>query len=897
MSAFVYALEEAPDDPASVGGKAASLGRLLRAGLPVPPGFVLPAEAFRSFLETNGLEGDLGRLPESPPDALDAALLSRLRAARWPDELRSAIEGAYARLRDRSGGAQVAVRSSAAGEDSAGASFAGQHLTLLNLNDLGTVLDAVLACWASLYGATALHYRQARGVAADPAMAVVVQALVPAEAAGVAFTVDPVSGDDGLVVVEGAWGLGEGVVAGIVTPDHYAVRKADGAVVRREVAEQHVRVAPAPGGGTRHEELSAEQARQPVLSDAQVAELARLACRIEDLAGAPQDIEWALAEGELYILQARPVTAVGAPAQPPKEQETPPEGWVSEFDAECDPETIWTSANIQEVLPDQLSPLNISMTQSIVERFGTELVRRMGIKLKTKDPFSALFYGRAFLNVSMMLEMADWTPFGSVEAIMEQFFGEGRAQFTPIVPKGRFSWRRLYRYVAVMPRVVWFSLRMPADVRRAEKIVARLEREVAERPFEQQSGEELIRAAEEGLESGGEVGVIHVSGGGLTSTNFEMLRNCTEAWLDDENGMLQARLCTGLAAVESAQPAYELWDLSRLVLASPQLRAAFETAPGAEIERRLAALRGDDVAAFRRRLAEFLSRHGHRSVMESEAAAKSWEEDLPTVFTMLGNYLHAGEAAAPRRIEERQRQEREEATRDALRRLRWWQRPIFRYMLGQAQKWVRMREHTKSLLLRTTHRGRRLTRELGRRLVARGLLDGLWDFYYLTWDEAKALLLRELGREQAYASIKRRKAEEERNQRVVLPETFQGRPQPLRPADLPLPEGRVLRGIAVSPGRVTGPARVILDPRRDAAIEPGEILVAPVTDAGWTPLFIGAAAVVVDVGGSLSHGSTVAREYGLPAVVNVKHGTRMIRTGQVITVDGTQGVVILEDGG
>ena len=232
---------------------------------------------------------------------------------------------------------------------------------------------------------------------------------------------------------------------------------------------------------------------------------------------------------------------------------------------------------------------------------------------------------------------------------------------------------------------------------------------------------------------------------------------------------------------------------------------------------------------------------------------------------------------------------------DALRRLRWWQRPIFRRVLRSAQERVLIREHTKSLLVRGTHRGRRLTRELAGRMAERGLLRELWDFYYLTWDEAKALLRGELTSDQAAGHIERRKAEEERSRQVVLPETFQGRPTPLRPEDLPLPEGHALHGIAVSPGRITGRARVILDPRRDAAIEPGEILVAPVTDAGWTPLFVAAAAVVVDVGASLSHGSTVAREFGLPAVVNVKHGTRMIHTGQTITVDGTHGVVVLED--
>jgi pyruvate,water dikinase len=295
-------------------------------------------------------------------------------------------------------------------------------------------------------------------------------------------------------------------------------------------------------------------------------------------------------------------------------------------------------------------------------------------------------------------------------------------------------------------------------------------------------------------------------------------------------------------------------------------------------------------------MAEFISKHGHRSVMEAEPAALSWAEDLPAVYGMMRNYLHAEPSSDPRAIGERQRHEREAATKDAKRRLRFWQKPIFNNTLGQAQKWVVMREHTKSLMVRGIDRGRRITRELARRLVARRALDDVFDLYYLTIDETKSLTRGQLDSNEARVRIARRKKEEERNKLVALPETFQGRPKPLRADQQPLPEGRILRGIPVSPGRVTGRARVIFDPRRDAAIEPGEILVAPVTDAGWTPLFVAASGIVVDVGGSLSHGSTVAREYGLPAVVNVKHGTRMIRNGQMITVDGTLGIVILEDG-
>jgi pyruvate,water dikinase len=442
--------------------------------------------------------------------------------------------------------------------------------------------------------------------------------------------------------------------------------------------------------------------------------------------------------------------------------------------------------------------------------------------------------------------------------------------------------------------MVWFTLRMPNDIKRSERIVDEFRQDETERPFAARSDDELLAALDWGLDYGAEVSVTHVSGAGITSANFDMLGGLTRSWLDDESGSLQATLCSGLAELESAQPAYELWDLSRMVLASPALRAAFEAHDGAEIEGRLASIASDDAAAFRQRLDEFLSRHGHRSVMETEAAAKSWDEDLPTVFIMIRNYLHAPDAADPRRSEERQREERERVTADALARLSWWRRPMLRFVLRGAHKWVVNREHTKSLLVSTSHRGRKLTRELARRLVERGALANIWDFYYLTLDETRALVRGELSREGAYERIERRKAEEQRNRTVLLPQTFRGRPAPLRPSDLPLPDGHQLEGIAVSPGRVTGRARVILDPREDAAIEPGEILVAPVTDAGWTPLFIAAAGVVVDVGSTLSHGSTVAREYGLPAVVNVKHGTRMIRTGQTITVDGTHGVVVLD---
>lgn len=890
MSDFVYPLERAPEDATLAGGKGAGLARLVRFGVLVPPGFVLTAAAFREHLRANGIEEDLAA---GDLDAAESAVLERLRAGAWPDGMRSQIEVAYESLRASSGDA-VAVRSSGTVEDSSGASFAGQHATVLNVQTFDDVLDAVLVCWASLYRADALAYRRAQDVEDDrPAMAVVVQTLVPAEASGVLFTLDPVSGDRDAVLIDAAFGLGESVVSGAVTPDHFVVAKADGAIRHRQIASKRVHIVADERGGVRTEEIADSRASEASLTDEQVIALARVAIRIEEQAGAPQDVEWSFADGQFYILQARPVTA--AAAQPEEN-----EGWVSEFDSETDAATIWTAANVQEVMPGQLSPFSCAFNRQMIERFGNVPIERMGIRRQTPDPFFAFFYGRPFLNVTMMQEIIDQSPFGSQEAMLDQFFGQARdggesTHDIDLTALPKRPWlKRMLGYANVTPRVLWHTWRMAAEVRRAEEILAAFEREDTERPFAEQSEAELIATFDEGVERGAEVSTTHISGSGITSSSFESLRSCTERWLGDENGALQATLCTGLAGLESAQPAFELWELSRLVLASDRLRAAFGSRDGVEIERRLDALPAEETAAFRKRLDVFLAKHGHRGLQEAEIAAKTWDEDLPTVFGMIRNYLHADPAASPRRIEERQRRAREEATADALRRLSWWQRPIFRYVLRHAQGGVASREHTKELMVRVGKRGRRITRELARRMVAKNLLADVWDFYQLSWDEVKALMKGDLKREDAYRQIERRRAEDERNRSVALPETFQGRPRPLQAAALALPDGDTLRGIAVSPGRVTGVARVILDPRHDATIEPGEILVAPVTDAGWTPLFVAAAGIVVDIGGTLSHGSTVAREYGLPAVVNVKYGTRMIRTGQTITVDGTAGVVVLD---
>ena len=283
-----------------------------------------------------------------------------------------------------------------------------------------------------------------------------------------------------------------------------------------------------------------------------------------------------------------------------------------------------------------------------------------------------------------------------------------------------------------------------------------------------------------------------------------------------------------------------------------------------------------------------MERHGHRGLNEMEASVKTWRYDPSPVVAVITSYLELDEEHSPPAAFARQKAERIKLEAELMERMGWLKRPLFRWILKQAQASVALRERTKSMIVRGARLGDPITYELQRRLVAAGAIDEDGDLFYLANSDITAFLTGGGGSFQQ--AVLRRRREMERNRHVSLAERFRGRPVPLL-ADLSHHSGDILTGTPVSPGVVTGRARVIFDPAIDGPMRPGEILVAPVTDAGWTPLFALASGLVVDMGSALSHGSTVAREYGLPAVVNVRRGTRSIRTGDLITVNGTTGTV------
>jgi len=910
LDSFVAFFEDLDlDDAARVGGKGANLARLTSLGLPVPRGFSVNADAYYLFMSSNRLEPrileGLGSLRFEDPAAVDegaARIRKIIESAAIPAAVESQLRSAYRSLVAGQGpGALVAVRSSVGTRDMSVSSFPGQMDTYHNIAGEDDVVDAVRRCWASAFSYKAVVSRQARGIdQVGVFVAPVVQLMVPSEKAGVLFTANPLNGRTDQMVINACFGLGEGVVSGEVSADHYVVDKRSFEVLTSEIGDKSLRYVldSGSGAGTVIVPVEGEEALSRCLTGAEIAELGAVALGIERSYGRPQDIEWAYAGGSLSILQARPVTSLGERRPGAVEAENRPGEWVSEFDSTVDPRyPCYTLSNISEVLPGVLSPLTVSGIDHLDYGFvktNTDFGLMKGIHPDSRYTFLGIFYGRAHLNLSVVKTLTSRLP------------GASAQEFERMVPEDE-GWederfRPTPRALLALPPVLARVLnRMVRTQREAADMRRRLEQMIAEeaaRDFEKIEYAELAAGMEESKDYRSRIIALHITASQFAVVSHDMLRKLTAAWLGDEHGTLASRLVTGLQNIESAEPVLEIWDLSRLVVSRPALVRLFDEAEPGDIVESLEDMPGPGAAEFRRALADFLGRYGYRSVFEAELMLPSWEDDPSFVMSMIQNYLRSGPDVDPRAQVDRQRADRDLALEEARAELRGPRRWAFEVLLGQVQKYIALREFTKATLIIGIARLKKVFHELGRRFAAEGKIADPEDLFFLSMEEVESLARGESTHLPTGERIARRRLEYERNKTVVLPAYSRGRPKPLTGARLETEGGaEVLTGIPVSRGVVTGTARVITDPRKRARIEPGEILVAQVTDAAWTPLFVTASAIVVDVGGPLSHGSIVAREFGIPGVLNVGMATRLIKDGQTITVDGDEGKVYLHGGG
>lgn len=908
------------DELRQVGGKAANLGHLIGAGFPVPKGFCVLARAYESFLADEGLERRIDEIL-SPVDFGDlaavegasAAVRGLLVSSAVPERAERDILDSYGELVSGTGkSGLVAVRSSVGTKDLALSSFPGQMETYHNVTGGAELLRKVKECWASVFSYAAMVNRKLRGLDyKDVFIAPVVQLMVAADSAGVLFTVNPLDGNPCQVVINSCFGLGEGVVSGGQECDQFVVGRESLDILEKDIGEKAYRFSldAGAGRGNRKAPLSAEDGVRPSLTDGQVRELVRVSLRIEDLYGSPRDIEWAFQDGKLYILQARAVTAAGAGVRADETSreelgagDGPSGEWVSEFDSTVDPDyPEYTLANISEVMPGVLSPLSISSGIGLLDygfvEANTGFGLMKGINPKSEYTFLGVFYGHAHLNLSVLSAITAKLPGATSQELQRKTPDEEEIQKGE---KFRFTPGSLLTTVRA---IISITFKLIITPRSAAAIKRNLDERLAE--FWQYDVEkipyvELLEHMKESREESVRIFPLHITASQMAGVFFDSLRKATGRWLGDAEGLLASRLVTGLHNLESALPSGHIWDLSRRVKGSPALEPVFrDNEPGAILEM-LRADSSPDAKGFLASLDSFLGKFGYRSVFEAEMMLPSWSEDPSFVFAMIKNYLDTDDESSPRNLARRQERERKEALAEAMERLSPTRRLLLRYIVRQAQKYIGLREFMKAILTRGIAEVKRQTHILSRRFAAEGLISEPSDIFFLTRDEVEAIMVGRAEGIPVGELVARRRLEHERNRSVVLPEYSTGRPKPLTQRDLERElEGDfdVLRGLSVSPGKVTGRARVITDPRSNAEMKPGEILVAPVTDAAWTPLFVTAAAIVVDVGGPLSHGSIVAREYGIPGVLSVRLATRLIKTGQLITVDGDHGRVYLHPAG
>ena len=863
-------------DLASAGGKGANLGELVRAGFPVPPGFVLGTAAYDAFVAANGIGPQIlaaADLPaESAPQAYEEAS-ARIRALFTGGTVPADIAAELAEALSRLGAhAAVAVRSSATAEDLPGASFAGQQETYLNVRGQQEVAAAVVNCWSSLWTPRAMAYRARERIApSDVRLAVVVQDMVDADASGVMFTANPADGRRDQLAISAAWGLGEAVVGGTVGTDELIVDAGSRRVLSRQAGGQRARTVPA-GSGVRDEELPEALRGKAVLDDAAAARLADLGTRIAVLFGSPQDIEWSLAGGEVWILQARPITALPQPSA------APPTDWNVPY-----PGGMYFRASIVEQMPDPLTPLFADMVDGSVTRsLGALMDRVMGRKLLNDGDVrfpTVNGYAYYYYRNSAMLRMTART----LPAMLK--LARGGANM------GLKGWREYGhpRYAATVQE--W----------------------TGKRPDEL-DGTELLDGVGTLLDAGTEY-YTAVQSVIPAAASSEMLFTAFYDKLVRRAGDPPASAF--LLGFDSAPIRAEksLYDLAAWSRQQPGLAEALLAVPVAALAQALrdgtapTGVPADLWDSWRDRFVGHLDRFGHAVYNLDFAVPVPADDPAPHLETV--RFYLGGRGQDPHRRQQLSAARRDELTAAVLARLGLARRRGFLRLLSWAQAAAPVREDALADVGLAWPLLRRMLRELGRRLAASGVITDPEDIFWLRHGELRSAV--DFGLADAaggggaaitgaVAPVRAGAVEQRRmlwrgQRRATAPQMLPQRPWMNRlfgsmmPAGAQDQQGDTIRGIGASPGQVTAAANVLGGPEDFGRMREGDVLVARMTTPAWTSLFAMASAVVTDVGGPLSHSSIVAREYGIPAVLATGVATQQLAAGDLVHVDGDAGTV------
>ena len=811
-----------------VGGKAFNISRMARAGFPVPKGFCITTRAYDLFIAFNKI-GE------------DDIISDRLREGVMPPPLSEVIQK-HLSMKGFS-----AVRSSSTVEDLKSASSAGQYTSVLNVTN-NTLLNAVKECWASLWSSSAVDYRKRMGLHENIKMAVLVQEMIPATASGVLFTGDTMT-------VEAVWGLGDLLVGGKVTPDRFVIK--DGKIIERSLIHKEIMSVMTPSGGVETIEVPEHLQEIPVLTDSQLRKLCALGKKVEGLFGCQQDIEWALSDNRIILLQARPITV-----------EEP---------------VVWSRANAAETIPGYstyLSRVPENKPDDIVLGLAP-LLKCFGVKENPENmKFRDYIYGYVYLNMTEIGRVLGQIPGLSPDILFQSLGHAGKGEAArPTL--------RLSTVIKLLPgtlRVIRFFLQLP---RRAQEVIPlsqELREDINRKNLQMLSPEQLEERVWEMYERNSQVFQVHSVTALAVFALFGMVKKIA-AKIGEEG--IENVLTIGLEGMSSSQLGVEMWKLAQNASQSSRV-VEIILSLNRDI---LYELEGfSEGKIFLRKLDDFLKIYGDRCSQELELSVPRWGENPFFVLSMVAAYLKSH--ADPVKTMEEQKQIRLKATDNILRRLSW--NPlgvVFKHLLKKTQQYIVVRENLKTTWVKGVSVMRVLYIAIAEKMVEKGVLENKEDIFYLKMTEVSEIIADNLKKNELEELIEERKREKEACENLEVPELIVGVPPPREELQYTGEPKSTLEGTGCSHGVVTGRARVIHHPEACSHFEEGDIVVTHITDPGWSPLFVTAGALVMELGGTLSHGVIIAREYGIPAVVGVKNATKVIKDGEVITVDGSKGLV------
>jgi prodigiosin/undecylprodigiosin synthetase len=893
---FVVSLKEADaKDVLALGGKGASLAAMIQAGIPVPKGCCIKSSAYKEFLTSSNLADRINKstsLSKQDCEELQALTLS----TEMPTNVARDIIEAYNNL-DLS---SVAVRSSGIQEDSVAHSFAGQHDTFLNIKNPDQVIMAVKKCWASLWSARALTYRnQNYELEHADSIAVVVQEMVIPEASGVLFTTDPVGSNPNHMVLETCWGLGEGIVAGQVTTDCYIIDKQDLSVFSRQIRYKIMMSLAVSDGRVELVKVPYEKRDVAVLTDKQVIELANLALRLRDLYGVDLDIEWAYRNGYFYILQARPITTSN-------NLKTDIVVTIANYDEKIRPSIMWTRMDVGEIYNGMLTPLGVSFSQYYQHNVHGDCFRALGIKnVGESDKYMEHFQGYVFVNASYWAHLlSQCPPTRDLHSFTDRFLSEEVDASNHVNPFGQ--WPSGFDFIK--SSYFWlegFIKELATMKRRASQMVETRFREydrfqqfdlksmsLSELNAELQRGQEYFRKMCEGYVP------YYINAFAF----YDVLSTLCKQWFGESSNGIQNRLKTQMSNLRTVEVTRDVWALANKASMYDGITNILKLGVVSEMPSLLRD-HPEGVQFWNKEVVPFMRNHGTRSWQEMELTNPRWIDDPSYIFQMVRKFLNS-DSTLEDIIQDRglkhssnYNSEEDQEIQTLVSKLPIFKRHILNIVIKLYSKCSELRETTRMSFINQIWIVRRIVYEVARRLIDQGILHNFDEVAYMDYADIQNYLSE---KKEAKDCFSRKKIEA--NYRLHqfhmrLPDpplTFIGAYDPterfIRDVNT-----EIIEGLGASPGKARGKARVIHDLVRQAdEFQPGEILVAHFTDASWTPLFVTAAGVIADIGSMLSHSSIVAREFKIPAIVNTRIATKAIRTGDTVIVDGTTGTVHIQ---